>query len=183
MTVAIQDFPSGGGGRGEGVVNSKGGVPTYYFGQFFLITAWKWKKLELDRGEAGSSMSARQVDRVWGLEYNTYFIFVVITTEKTNILLRYLHQQWDKKVGKQSRHQINYNTTSFLKLNNLSDNSHCIKVNHYDEFKPCLHVTFFSLLFNNGPLLFSIVSMVMGWITNIMGDGPILSTIHWHNAK
>ena len=115
-----------GEGMGKGLSTPKVGAPTYYFGQFFLKTAWKWKKLELDRGGAGSSMSARQVDCVWGLEYSTYFIFVVITTEKTNILLRYLHQQWDKKVGKQSWHQINYNTTSFLKLDNLSDNSHCI---------------------------------------------------------
>lgn len=26
-------------------------------------------------------------------------LFAVIVTEKTNILLRYLHQQWDKKVS------------------------------------------------------------------------------------
>ena len=28
-----------------------------------------------------------------------YFFPSVIVTEKTNILLRYLHQQWDKKVS------------------------------------------------------------------------------------
>lgn len=28
-----------------------------------------------------------------------FYLSSVIVTEKTNILLRYLHQQWDKKVG------------------------------------------------------------------------------------
>ncbi len=30
--------------------------------------------------------------------FNFGFLFVVIVTEKTNILLRYLHQQWERKV-------------------------------------------------------------------------------------
>lgn len=30
-----------------------------------------------------------------------FFMFVVIVTEKTNILLRYLHQQYEKKAVKQ----------------------------------------------------------------------------------
>lgn len=28
-----------------------------------------------------------------------FFLLTVIVTEKTNILLRYLHQQWDKKAS------------------------------------------------------------------------------------
>lgn len=34
------------------------------------------------------------------LSLNYYLNFAVIVTEKKNILLRYLHQQWDKKVSK-----------------------------------------------------------------------------------
>lgn len=33
------------------------------------------------------------------------FCFSVIVTEKTNILLRYLHQQWDKKNAAKKRDQ------------------------------------------------------------------------------
>ena len=41
----------------------------------------------------------------------------------------------------------------------------------------CLHVTFFSLCPLLPPLLFSIVPIVMVWITNRMGDGPFLFII------
>ena len=34
-----------------------------------------------------------------GCFFSNLSIFSVITTEKTNILLRYLHQQWDRKVS------------------------------------------------------------------------------------
>ena len=40
-----------------------------------------------------------------------------------------------------------------------------------------------NFLKKNGPLLFSIMSMVTGSITDRMGDETILSIIHWHNAK
>ncbi|XP_071952637.1 DET1- and DDB1-associated protein 1-like [Antedon mediterranea] len=36
----------------------------------------------------------------------------VITTEKTNILLRYLHQQWDKKNNQKKRDTSNANLES-----------------------------------------------------------------------
>lgn len=32
------------------------------------------------------------------MSFDSISIFLVIVTEKKNILLRYLHQQWDKKV-------------------------------------------------------------------------------------
>ena len=35
------------------------------------------------------------------------------------------------------------------------------------------HITKFSKIFNNGPLLFTIVSIVAGWISARMGDKPI----------
>lgn len=35
-------------------------------------------------------------NKIYFLKFN----FLVIVTEKKNILLRYLHQQWDKKVNK-----------------------------------------------------------------------------------
>ena len=41
----------------------------------------------------------------------------------------------------------------------------------------------FSPLFNNKPLLFSIMLIVMGWIPDSMGDWPILSIIQRQNAK
>ena len=41
----------------------------------------------------------------------------------------------------------------------------------------------FSPLFNNKPLLFSIMLIVMGWIPDSMGDWPILSIIQGQNAK
>lgn len=31
--------------------------------------------------------------------FELFSVFAVIVTEKTNILLRYLHQQWDKKAS------------------------------------------------------------------------------------
>lgn len=36
---------------------------------------------------------------VWSLIFVLFFLSSVIVTEKTNILLRYLHQQWDKKAS------------------------------------------------------------------------------------
>jgi len=43
-------------------------------------------------------------------------LFSVIVTEKTNILLRYLHQQWDKKVCHDVQETSRMSWWSFLGL-------------------------------------------------------------------
>ena len=55
--------------------------------------------------------------------------------------------------------------------------------NEVIHVKACLHVSFFGLCPLLPPLKFSIVPMVMVWITDKMGDGPIFSPLFWWQIK
>ena len=55
----------------------------------------------------------------------------------------------------------------------MSNSQMSLKKYKKKTVQECSHMTKFSPIFNIGPVLFSIVSMVTGWISGWMGDKPI----------